>query len=97
LSFGIQPAQQTAAFCLRQLRRQLLKNVPTGVVVLNGSNQFGDTGYVITLATNIVGAVMETTTNLSPLVVWTPIWTNAGVTNISFPIVYQQQFFRLRE
>jgi hypothetical protein len=51
----------------------------------------------ITVFVNLIGEVIDTTTSLSPPVVWTPAWTNnAGVTNISFPILYQQQFFRLR-
>jgi hypothetical protein len=65
--------------------------------VLRAALGSGASTISITLASNIVGAVMETTTNLPPLVAWTPIWTNAGVTNISFPILYKEQFFRLRE
>jgi len=58
---------------------------------LNGNN------FIITPSTNSIGAVLESTTNLSPPVQWTSVWTNSGQAPPGFPVVpVNQQFFRLR-
>jgi len=53
--------------------------------------------FHLTMPTNIVAAVLETTTNIGPTIQWTPIFTNAGELTTNFPVKYKQQFFRLRK
>jgi hypothetical protein len=60
-----------------------------------GSNGGGKV-FNITMPTNIDGAVLETTTNITPPVLWSPVFTNSGELTTNFPLLYRQQFFRLR-
>ncbi len=61
----------------------------------------GGNSIVITLPPNTTGAVLETAANLAPPAVWTPVWTNTGVTSISLPLTNflfsSRQFFRLQQ
>lgn len=70
-----------------------------GLGSLQSSIASGGTSNVfhITMPTNIVGAVLETTTNIGPITQWTPILTNAGELTTNVPFIYKQQFFRLRK
>lgn len=62
-------------------------------VVPNGS---GGSALNLTLSTNVVGAILDSTTNLNQPETWTPIWTNSGAGAITLPFAYSRQFFRLR-
>jgi len=60
-------------------------------ISLNGNN------FAITPSTNSLGAILESATNLSFPIQWTPVWTNSGQAPPSFTIIpASQQFFRLR-
>jgi hypothetical protein len=61
-----------------------------------GSNGNGKV-FTLTLPPNINGAVLETTTNITAPVQWTPLFTNSGELTTNFPFLYHQQFFRLRK
>lgn len=69
-----------------------LGSLHVGLTPVGSSNVFN-----ITMPTNINGAVLETTTNITSTVVWTPIFTNSGELTTNFPLLYRQQFFRLRK
>ena len=53
--------------------------------------------FSLTMPPDATGAVLETTTNLTAPVQWTPIYTNSGELSTNFPFLYRQQFFRLRK
>jgi len=63
-----------------------------GLTPVGSSNVFH-----ITMPTNINGAILETTTNITSPVLWTPIFTNSGELTTNYPLLYRQQFFRLRK
>jgi hypothetical protein len=72
--------------------------VPAGLGSLQASIASAGSSNVfhIAMPTNIIGAVLETTTNITPPVTWSPMFTNAGELTTNVPFLYRQQFFRLR-
>ena len=65
------------------------------------ANGTGGNAIVISVPPNTTGGVLETATQLTPPVVWTPVWTNPGQPSISLPLTNflnsKVQFFRLRQ
>ncbi len=56
-----------------------------------------NTTVTLTPLPNTPGAVMQSSTNLSPPVNWTPVWTNAGTAPYQTPIGSGNCFFRLAQ